>query len=128
MDVTKGKKLAVIGSREFQDYDFLAKELDKHEPSLIISGGCSGADSLSNQYAKDKGLPILIFYPDWSQGKGAGFARNSKIIEAADEVLAFQVNKSKGTQDSINKARKAGKRVYLHEIAIKVAESDGFWG
>jgi hypothetical protein len=33
------------------------------------------------------------------------FARNSWIIESCDEVYAFQVNKSKGTQDTINKAK-----------------------
>ncbi len=33
------------------------------------------------------------------------FARNLWIVEACDEVYAFQVNKSKGTQDTINKAK-----------------------
>ncbi|MBI1215169.1 MAG: hypothetical protein GC185_05035 [Alphaproteobacteria bacterium] len=33
------------------------------------------------------------------------YARNSKVIEAADRLLAFQVNESAGTQDAIDKAR-----------------------
>lgn len=32
------------------------------------------------------------------------YARNSAVVEAADALLAFQVNGSKGTQDTIDKA------------------------
>ena len=37
--------------------------------------------------------------------------RNSVVASLADEVIAFQVNKSAGTQDTIDKARAAGKKV-----------------
>lgn len=33
------------------------------------------------------------------------YARNGKVIEAADRLLAFQVNGSAGTQDAIDKAK-----------------------
>lgn len=33
------------------------------------------------------------------------YARNGKIIDMADELYAFQVNGSKGTQDAIDKAK-----------------------
>lgn len=36
------------------------------------------------------------------------FARNSEIIAAADKLIAFQVNKSQGTQDTIDKAKQKG--------------------
>lgn len=116
--INTGKKLAVIGSRDFEDYGLVKKLLIQHNPRLIISGGAAGADSAAHLFAKEFGVPILIFYPDWNGplGKRAGFARNSKIIEVCEEVLAFQVNKSRGTQDSINKARELNKKVYLHEF------------
>ncbi len=113
--MNQDKKLAVIGSRNFNDYNLLMTRLNLHKPSMIISGGANGADSLANQYAKANGLPILIFYPNWNGlGKSAGLIRNTQIIDAADEVAAFWNQTSKGTLDSIEKARRSGKTVYVY--------------
>lgn len=46
------------------------------------------------------------------------FERNSAVMKASDELAAFQVNKSEGTQDTINKAREQGKKVYLKEYLL----------
>ena len=47
------------------------------------------------------------------------FERNSKIVELSDEIIAFQVNGSAGTQDTIDKARNAGKNVIVHSYSIE---------
>lgn len=129
-EINTNKKLAVIGSRGFDDYPTLVKWLDIHKPSMIVSGGAIGADSLANKYAQEKGLPILIFYPDWNGlGKRAGFARNAKIIETAEEVVAFWDLKSAGTKNSIDIAKRLGKPVYIYgfgEPAIKENNDDPF--
>lgn len=44
------------------------------------------------------------------------YARNSDVVAASDELAVFQVNESKGTQDTIDKARKLGKPVFLKKI------------
>lgn len=49
------------------------------------------------------------------------YARNSSIIELCNALYAFQVNKSKGTQDAITKARRLGKKVFLKEYEIAPA-------
>jgi hypothetical protein len=36
------------------------------------------------------------------------YRRNSEVVNASDELLAFQVNDSRGTQDTIDKARAKG--------------------
>ena len=41
--------------------------------------------------------------------------RNSEEIKYGDEVYAFQVNDSTGTQDTINKALKAGLQIGMHK-------------
>jgi predicted Rossmann fold nucleotide-binding protein DprA/Smf involved in DNA uptake len=105
-------KLAVIGSRTFTDYKLLCLTLDKYEISAIVSGGADGADSLGQRYAKDKGLKILIIYPNWNKdGKSAGFKRNREIIEKCDKVVAFWQNDSKGTANSISIAKELNKEV-----------------
>jgi hypothetical protein len=40
--------------------------------------------------------------------KEAYFNRITQIIDIADELIAFQINDSEGTQDTIDKARKKG--------------------
>jgi len=46
------------------------------------------------------------------------FNRNTEIVNASDELAAFQVNESKGTQDTIDKARAQGKKVYLRQYSV----------
>jgi hypothetical protein len=43
------------------------------------------------------------------------YLRNSEEVESADEVFAFQVNQSPGTQDTIDKAKETGVPVSLHK-------------
>jgi len=47
------------------------------------------------------------------------YDRNSKVLESADELLAFQVNGSLGVQDAIDKAKKLGLGVILKNYEIK---------
>ena len=105
-------KLAVIGSRTFNDRGLLFATLDKFldRIDLIISGGAIGADSLAEDYAKANGLPILIHYPKWIDKNGkknmrAGFDRNKLIVDSCNAVLAFHDGVSKGTLDSISYAK-----------------------
>ena len=107
-------KLAVVGSRGFDDYDLLKLKLDtihsRRPISVIISGGAYGADSLAERWARENRLELLVFLPDWEQfGKSAGYKRNIQIIESADAVIAFWDGQSKGTQHSINLAKDKGK-------------------
>ena len=109
-------KLAIIGSRGFTDYDLMKSNVDLTTVDLIISGGAKGADSLAEKLANENQIPIKLFIPNWkTYGYQAGFIRNAYIIEEADKVIAFWDGKSKGTLDSINKAKKLGKHVIIIE-------------
>lgn len=107
-------KLAIIGSRDFNNFDLLESNVVKTTPSLIISGGAKGADSLAEQYADKYQVEMLVFKPDWKQfGRGAGIVRNRQIVDAADHIMAFWDGKSKGTKSSIDYARITGKTVSI---------------
>ena len=100
-------KVAVIGSRGFDDYEKLKSILELFPITLIISGGAIGADKLSERYASEKGIQTQIFLPQWDLfGKKAGFLRNTTIIENSEFVVAFWNSSSRGTRDSIGKANK----------------------
>ena len=93
-------RLGIVGSRTFNDFDFLCEKLkDFTEISLIVSGGANGADKMGELYAKLNDIPTKIFKPDWSKyGRRAGYLRNIDIVEESDVIIAFWDGKSKGTQ------------------------------
>jgi hypothetical protein len=98
--------LAVVGSRSFDDYETLKATLSKRSIDKIVSGGAIGADSLAARYAKENGIELIEFLPDWKKyGKTAGFLRNKQIIDAATHVIAFWDGNSRGTQHSMNLAK-----------------------
>jgi hypothetical protein len=116
-------KIAIVGSRDFADYEFLKSKvnsfLDEYESQendsiIIVSGGAKGADSLAEQYAKEYGYETLILKPDWKQyGRSAGILRNTDIVENADILIAFPTKSSIGTWDSIRKAKAKKIPVYV---------------
>lgn len=125
-------KIAVIGSREFDDYNTLKNILHDFADQVvtIISGGAKGADSLAKKYAKEKNLQYIEFAADWynldvtpckikldKNGKEynclAGFARNKDIISNADMVIAFHNGISRGTLDSLEIARQQKKNTLI---------------
>lgn len=53
--------------------------------------------------------------------KDSYYRRNSEVVNASDELLAFQVNQSQGTQDTIDKAKAKGipVQVFSYKIATE---------
>jgi hypothetical protein len=117
--------LAIIGSRNFVDYDTMCVKIKEFYPNgvaTIISGGAKGADSLGARYAKEHDIPITVLTPKWKVERGdgtvtinmsAGFERNTEIVSKATDVIAFWDGKSNGTADSIRKCRKQKKKLQI---------------
>lgn len=104
-------KVGVVGSRSFKDYELLKQTLDSFpfEITQIISGGASGADTLAEWYAFEKKIPLKVFRPDWKKfGKRAGFLRNSDIVNNSTHIIGFHNGTSRGTMDTIQKAKDLG--------------------
>lgn len=116
-----GKRVAVIGSRTFEDKARLYEVLNKNRAQikLIVSGGASGPDTFSTDWAKDYGVPYLVFPALWHDpetgafDKGAGFRRNRYIVEHSDIIIAFWDGVSRGTKNSLDTAEQLGKPVKI---------------
>lgn len=111
-------KLAVIGSRQFNDYDFFVNKINEYidlsKITVFISGGAKGADSLAERLAKDKGFEMIVFKPDYKQySRAATFIRNREIINHADIIVAFWDGKSSGTRYTIDYAKRQAKILYI---------------
>lgn len=116
-------KVAIIGSRTFDNYQYLSFFLDvfrnQYPIDLIISGGAKGADSLAEKYAKEHNIKTLIFPADWDKyGKRAGYIRNEDIIKNCDLVIAFWDMTSIGTKHSLDLAKKYNKPAIIKPIVI----------
>lgn len=64
-------RLAVIGSRGFEDFDLLVKILDsmrlKTQFDTIVSGGARGIDSMAEYYTEVNDIPTEIYPADWEK-------------------------------------------------------------
>lgn len=121
-------RIVIAGSRDFNDYELLKKEVinivkyDNRPKYLVkvISGGARGADTLGERFAKEFGLEVKRFIPDWnSLGKRAGYVRNAEMAKYAVEdgnygmLIAFLNGESRGTKHMIDLARKYGLHVHV---------------
>lgn len=109
-------KIAIVGGRDFNNYDFLKEKVLslKLEIDKIISGGADGADTLAERFADEFSIEKEIYYADWKLfGKAAGMIRNDRIVKESDIIIAFPTERSKGTWDTIRKARKLEKQVFI---------------
>lgn len=110
----RGKRIAVVGTRSRNTsvaYDLVEKAFFEvyEEGDLIVSGGCSkGGDRFAEVIAKQYGIPILIFYPDYRRYKrGAATIRNGPVANASDIVIAC-VRKPEEGIDEVLKRKKGG--------------------
>lgn len=116
-------KLAIVGSRYLTDYEFFSTKVDEYIGNektpvvdCIISGGARGADTMAARYAHEHNINFLCFTADWTRyGKAAGHIRNSQMIDVADAVLAFPLEDSRGTYDTVRKAKEKGIQVVIHK-------------
>jgi len=84
----------------------------KAPDTVVVSGGAKGVDTWAVESAQKYGLKVEVYPADWEKhGKGAGFIRNTQIVEGSDSVLAFWDLISRGTMDTVRKAQTQGKKV-----------------
>ena len=116
--------LAIVGSRNFFDSDFLKEQirkalkkwkLDLSDIEYIVSGGARGVDTMAEEFAIENGIPFKKFEPQWDYyGKAAGPIRNRAIMECVTHVLALpSCVCSIGTKSAIKMARK-----YKREVIV----------
>lgn len=109
--------LAVVGHRSFTNYEYVKEVLQQFNIKQIISGGARGADALAKKYAIEHDIKYKEFPAEWDKyGKAAGPIRNKKIVDAADEIVAFLSDESKGTANTIKIAKEQGKPVHIFNI------------
>ncbi len=106
------KRILACGSRAWTDVgriEVALAWLAKAGVTTVLHGGAQGADTIAGDIAKKMGLEVEVFIPDWDlYGKQAGFVRNKQMVDTGpDLVLAFVKGESRGTSDTVTRAREA---------------------
>ena len=125
-------KILVCGGRHFNNYSVLELIInnvlahDYVSNIEIVSGGCAGADKLGEKYAELNDIPVKVFPANWTKyGRAAGPIRNREMIDYIKQytgslVIAFLSKDTKGTQNTVALAKKAG--IPVIEIPYDVNE------
>ena len=108
--------IGIVGYRNFHDYELFKEKVKDITPSRIVSGGCKGTDTLAKRYAQEHNIPLIEHLPKGHQ-RYDFLNRNSLIVDDSSILIAFVHKDSKGTYDTINKAKKRqGMKIYEIEI------------
>lgn len=106
-------RVIVCGGRFYNDANRMFVLLDHFRAaygiSVVIHGAAKGADSLADQWAKSRGIPVIAKPAQWDKfGKSAGFKRNWQMLhdQGAEYVIAF--DGGTGTKNMVDIANKAG--------------------
>lgn len=91
------------------------------EHHVIVSGGAGGADTHAKIIALRDGFHYVEVPAHWTgvHKKQAGMVRNSIIVDLADAVIAVWDGSSRGTTDTMEKTKAAGKKL---EVFVAMGE------
>lgn len=110
-----GERVAIVGSRDWPDPVAVVLAVENLPTgTVVVSGGARGVDRIAADAARARGLEVVEHLPDWERlGRRAGFVRNCAIVDDCDRVIAFQHERSRGTQHTIDLAERLGKPVQV---------------
>jgi hypothetical protein len=122
--------LAIVGWRKMTDVQLVRSAVGLFIkkfglPRKIISGGCTGADTLGRLVALEMGYKIgkdfKDYMPDFTglvgrQRNRAYGIRDEKIAKKCTHMIAFPHPSGKGTQLTMKMAKNFGKHVTVVEL------------
>lgn len=111
------KVVAIVGSRTITSLN-LDFYINKNNIRQIVSGGANGVDTLAEKWARQHGIEVLIYKPQYEVygRKYAPIQRDKDLVNASDIVIAFWDGKSNGTKFTIDYARELGVPTIVHLI------------
>lgn len=115
-------KTIIAGSRTITDHLPVRKAIAQAQAkglviTEVVSGGARGTDTLGEQWAYYRGIPVKRFNADWDRyGRSAGYRRNEQMARYAEALVAVWDGTSPGTRHMIELARRLGLRVHVYIV------------
>ncbi len=109
-------KVAIVGSRHFAEPERVGEYVKGLPPrASIITGSASGVDAAATKAARDRGIPVQVMPASFEETADASkaAARNQRLVDACDVLVAFWDGSSKGTRATVERALDSGKEVHV---------------
>jgi predicted Rossmann fold nucleotide-binding protein DprA/Smf involved in DNA uptake len=109
-------RVAIVGSRHFSEPDRVTEYVNLLPArALIVTGSASGVDAAATKAARAKGIPVQVMPASLEEISDASkaAARNQRLIDACDVLVAFWDGSSKGTRATVDRALDSGKEVHV---------------
>jgi hypothetical protein len=112
-------RVGVVGSRRRTDREALDAFIVSLAPdTIVVTGGAQGPDQWAEEAARARGLAVVVHKPEldgavtpW-QMADRYYARHQAIVDDSDLIVAFVArDRMGGTEDTIRRAKRAGKPV-----------------
>jgi hypothetical protein len=103
-------RLLVCGEQLYVDRERVYSVLSELNPVLVIHGAAPGADTLADDWALSRGVPVLRFHANWTgyARRMAGFARNVKMLHEGRPTAVAAFPGRAGTGNMVRQALEAG--------------------
>jgi predicted Rossmann fold nucleotide-binding protein DprA/Smf involved in DNA uptake len=109
-------KVAVVGSRHFSEPARVTEYINSlPAKASIITGSASGVDAEATKAARAKGISVQVMPASFEELSDASksAARNQRLIDVCDVLVAFWDGASKGTRATVERALDSGKEVHV---------------
>ncbi|HEY8801965.1 MAG TPA: hypothetical protein VIN00_02720 [Candidatus Dormibacteraeota bacterium] len=109
-------RVAIVGSRRYSEPSRVSDYVNALPPrASIITGSASGVDAAATKAARAKGIPVQVMPASFDEMADASrsAARNQRLVDACDVLVAFWDGSSKGTRATVERALDSGKEVHV---------------
>lgn len=109
-------RVAIVGSRRFFEPSRVTDYVNALPPrASVITGSASGVDAAATKAARAKGIAVQVIAASFDELADASrsAARNQRLVDACDVLVAFWDGSSKGTRATVERALDSGKEVHV---------------
>jgi predicted Rossmann fold nucleotide-binding protein DprA/Smf involved in DNA uptake len=109
-------RVAVVGSRHFAAPERVAEYVNGLPArASIVTGSASGVDAAATRAARARGMNVQVMPASFDELADASksAARNQRLVDACDVLVAFWDGASIGTRTTVERALDAGKEVHV---------------
>jgi len=113
-------KTIIAGSRGITSLSLIEKAIEESGITIteVVSGTARGVDTLGEEWAQQRGIPVKRFPAKWDTfGRAAGYKRNVDMAEYGEVLIALWDSVSKGTKHMIDIAKAKGLKVYVFKTS-----------
>jgi hypothetical protein len=109
-------RIAIVGSRHYPELERVEAYVEGMAASdSLLTGGASGVDAAALRVARRRGLPVQRLAPSFEEAadRGRAQARNQRLVDGCDVLVAFWDGSSEGTRMTIERALDSGKEIHV---------------